>query len=102
MSHFSLISSWASDSSTIQTAESAYPEEVLLGLLDKNSYLCSMNVVISEKGQVTIPKLLRDRLGIKAGQVLEFEEDHGRLVAVKVHRRDPVDQLYGVLHLARL
>ena len=43
----------------------------------------AMKVIVSEKGQVTIPKHLRDRLGIKAGQVLEFHEESGRLVAVK-------------------
>jgi antitoxin PrlF len=48
-----------------------------------------MNAVVSEKGQVTIPKALRDRLGIHAGQVLAFEEEEGRLVARKVM---PADQ----------
>jgi len=40
--------------------------------------------VVSEKGQVTIPKQLRDRLGIQPGEVLEFEEDGGRLIADRV------------------
>jgi AbrB family looped-hinge helix DNA binding protein len=52
---------------------------------------------VSEKGQVTIPKPLRDRLGIRAGEVLVFEEDHGRLVATKQGGRDPVDAVYGIL-----
>lgn len=29
--------------------------------------------MVSEKGQVTIPKSLRERLGIKPGQMREFE-----------------------------
>ncbi|MGH8909386.1 MAG: AbrB/MazE/SpoVT family DNA-binding domain-containing protein [Egibacteraceae bacterium] len=58
-----------------------------------------MNCVVSEKGQVTIPKALRDRLGIKPGAVLEFSEEQGRLVAVKLRRQDPVDRVYGVLQL---
>ena len=33
-----------------------------------------MKAVVSEKGQVTIPKTLRDRLGIRPGQVLDFAE----------------------------
>ena len=45
---------------------------------------------VSERGQITIPKRLRERLGIAPGQVLEFEADHGRLVATKVNERDPV------------
>jgi antitoxin PrlF len=56
-----------------------------------------MRTVVSEKGQITIPKRLRDRLGIRAGEVLDFEEDHGRLVATKLTTRDAVDELFGVL-----
>jgi antitoxin PrlF len=56
---------------------------------------------VSERGQVTIPKSLRDRLGIAPGQVLEFEADHGRLVATKVTQRDPVDAVYGSLGSGR-
>lgn len=55
-----------------------------------------MKAVVSEKGQVTIPKPLRDRLGIKPGQVLEFEEQRGRLIARKVEGRDRVDSVYGI------
>ena len=58
-----------------------------------------MKAVVSEKGQVTIPKRLRERLGIRPGETLEFEEDEGRLVARKASDRDPVDELYGVLKL---
>ncbi|MFN2543345.1 MAG: AbrB/MazE/SpoVT family DNA-binding domain-containing protein [Actinomycetota bacterium] len=52
---------------------------------------------VSEKGQVTIPKAIRDRLGIRPGQVLEFREERGRLIATKAPRRDPVDEVYGIL-----
>lgn len=58
-----------------------------------------MKAIVSEKGQVTIPKALRDRLGIRPGEILEFEEDSGRLVAKKVVQRDALDELYGVLDL---
>lgn len=60
-----------------------------------------MNSVVSEKGQVTIPKALRERLGIKPGEMLDFTEEEGRLVAVKVRVRDPVDRVYGLLQLDR-
>jgi antitoxin PrlF len=56
-----------------------------------------MKTVVSAKGQVTIPKRLRERLGIQPGEVLDFEEDHGRLVATKLTTRDAVDKLLGVL-----
>jgi len=58
-----------------------------------------MKSVVSEKGQVTIPKALRDRLGIKPGEVLDFEAEGGRLVAKKAAPRDPVDAVYGLIRL---
>ena len=67
----------------------------------RNVYPDGMKAIVSEKGQVTIPKQLRDRLGIEPGAVLEFDEEHGRLVARKLRRRDPVDRVYGVLDLGR-
>ena len=47
-----------------------------------------MKAVVSEKGQVTIPKACRDRLGLQTGSVLDFEARDGKLVAVK---RQPED-----------
>ena len=58
-----------------------------------------MNAKVSEKGQVTIPKEIRDRLGIQPGAVLDFEAVGGELVARKTVGRDPVDALYGALVL---
>ncbi len=58
-----------------------------------------MNAVVSEKGQVTIPKPLRDRLGLEPGQVLDFREEDGRLVAVKLPREDPVASVFGIVEL---
>jgi len=60
-----------------------------------------MKTTVSERGQVTIPKRLRERLGIRPGQVLDFQEEEGRLVATKDVRQDPVDAVYGVLRLKR-
>jgi antitoxin PrlF len=57
-----------------------------------------MKSTVSEKGQVTIPKALRDKLGLRAGQVLEFEARGGALVGRK--RKGPgraVDRLFGIL-----
>ena len=59
-----------------------------------------MKAVVSEKGQVTIPKPLRARLGIKPGAVLDFETEGGRLVARKAETRDPVEAAWGILKLS--
>jgi AbrB family looped-hinge helix DNA binding protein len=47
-----------------------------------------MKSVVSEKGQVTIPKALRDRLGLRAGTSLDFQAEGGRLVATKAIDED--------------
>jgi antitoxin PrlF len=60
-----------------------------------------MKAVLSEKGQVTIPKPLRERLGLRPGQILDFHEDRGRLVGTKHPREDPIEKVYGVLRMGR-
>jgi AbrB family looped-hinge helix DNA binding protein len=52
---------------------------------------------VGERGQVTIPKRLRDRLRIKPGTELQFSEEHGRLIAVKSGGIDPVSEVLGCL-----
>jgi len=54
-----------------------------------------MNAILSEKGQITIPKALRERLGLTTGSVLEFEEESGRLVVRKVRNLDPLIKWRG-------
>ena len=60
-----------------------------------------MKSIVSEKGQVTIPKVLRERLGLGPGQVLDFRERKGRLIAEKLPPQDAVSGIYGILHLGR-
>jgi AbrB family looped-hinge helix DNA binding protein len=61
-----------------------------------------MKTTVSEKGQITIPKSLRVRLGIRTGQILDVQEDRGRLVMSKPARSgDAIDKLYGILRLGR-
>ncbi len=56
----------------------------------RNYYNSGMNTTVSEKGQITIPKALRERLGIRRGTVLEVDAVDGALVARK---REPEDVL---------
>lgn len=60
-----------------------------------------MKTTVSEKGQITIPKPLRVRLGLRKGQVLEVREERGKLVLAKRHSRDAIDEVYGILNLGR-
>ncbi len=57
--------------------------------------------VVSERGQVVIPKRLRLRLGFEPGQVIECREDKGRLIMTKAVDEDPVDSVYGILKTDR-
>ena len=48
---------------------------------------------VTSKGQVTIPKPVRDRLGIVTGSIVDFElAPDGRVVLVKVGGKPPVSR----------
>ena len=47
-----------------------------------------MRATVSQRGGVTIPKSCRDKLGLEAGTVLDFEVEDGVLVARKVQPED--------------
>jgi antitoxin PrlF len=61
-----------------------------IDFLSRNSYYKSMKTIVSEKGQITIPKAVRDKLGIVPGTVLEVDSVEGKLVAVK---KEPLDAI---------
>jgi len=57
----------------------------------------NFNRALDEKQRVAIPKRLRDRLGLRPGTVLDFEETGGRLVGQKLVPADHLDELLGIL-----
>lgn len=65
------------------------------------TYYINMHSRMGERGQITIPKVLRDRLGLRPGQVVRFEESEGGIVIRKQMSRDPVDAVYGILETHR-
>ena len=54
-----------------------------------------MKTVVSEKGQVTIPKRIRDELGLVPGSILDFEEEAGKIVVRKVVHENPISAWRG-------
>lgn len=52
---------------------------------------------VSEKGQVTIPKQLRLRFGIRPGEEVAFREQDGRIVLEKVAVASRFEEFYGIL-----
>jgi antitoxin PrlF len=59
-----------------------------------------LRATLTSKGQLTIPKDVRERLGLKSGDrvVFEFERDSVRL---KVERRRSLEELKGSLPATR-
>jgi AbrB family looped-hinge helix DNA binding protein len=61
-----------------------------------------MKSSVSEKGQVTIPKPIREKLGLRPGSVLEFQTKNGVLVGKKSDpAADPIAAVTGIIDLDR-
>ena len=57
--------------------------KVLVALLEAN-----MAATVTSKGQITIPKAVREQLGIGPGSVIDFERtEDGRVVLVKAGKK---------------
>jgi antitoxin PrlF len=54
-----------------------------------------MKTTVSEKGQITIPKALREKLGLRPGTVLDFNAVEGRLIGVKKEQDDRIGRWLG-------
>lgn len=63
----------------------------------RKSYSRGMHSTITEKGQVTIPKHLRQRMGMKPGQKVVFEEQAGGVMLRAVVDKDPLRDLLGLV-----
>ena len=56
-----------------------------------------MKAKINTKGQITIPSSLRKKLGLKPGQILEFDQDAPFLKAVKEVDKERMRSVIGRL-----
>lgn len=54
-----------------------------------------MTATLSEKGQVTIPKPIRDDLGLAPGAILDFIEEDGRIIVRKIVPENPISAWRG-------
>ncbi len=54
-----------------------------------------MKTTVSEKGQVTIPKAIREKLGLRPGTVLDLTAVEGKLIGVKKEQEDPISRWLG-------
>lgn len=54
-----------------------------------------MKTTVSEKGQITIPKSIRDSMGVGPGTILDVEEGEGGIILRKREETDPIRQWLG-------
>ena len=54
-----------------------------------------MKAILSEKGQITVPKACRESLGLRTGTVLDFIVLEGKLVGAKLDPIDPIHKWRG-------
>ena len=52
---------------------------------------------VTSKGQITLPKKVRDDLGVLPGETVGFEERDGIFLIKKAVRKSPFDKWAGVL-----
>lgn len=71
-----------------RVADGAAARECALEIAGRNSYNFSMKTTISEKGQITIPKAVRQALGLRAGTIIDVRIDRGAFVGTKVNSED--------------
>jgi len=60
-------------------------------------YMGGVTAKVTTKGQVTLPKEVRERIGIEAGDVIDFEEKKGVYILKKKAKPSPFDKWMGYL-----
>jgi len=56
---------------------------------------------VTSKGQITIPKNIRDNLGLRPGEKVSFEEKEGVCYLKRAVRKSPFDKWKGKLEMLK-
>ena len=56
-----------------------------------------MYMIVNTKGQIVIPKSIRDQFGIQPGQEVEFKAENGKLVLIKNGSKQAIRRWAGKL-----
>ena len=70
-----------------------------IDLRGRNSYSSGMKTTISEKGQITIPKAIREQAGIKPGQLVTFLVKHGVIHLVPVLSIEELQDIFRGMNI---
>lgn len=71
----------------------------ILDIESMNTYFKSMKTVVSERGQITLPKAIRTKLGIRPGTIIEFELVRDKIIGTKREPEDALRKWRGMGHL---
>jgi AbrB family looped-hinge helix DNA binding protein len=72
----------------------------ILTILVRNEILTGgvmLSTKVTSKGQITIPKKVRDKLGISQGERILFHEENGVFYIKKWVKKSPFDKWMGYL-----
>ncbi|MXZ42358.1 MAG: AbrB/MazE/SpoVT family DNA-binding domain-containing protein [Caldilineaceae bacterium SB0666_bin_21] len=68
------------------------------GMINENRNSYEIDMKISERGQITIPKELRDRFGMNKDVEVEITPTkHGLLIQKRTAAQHPVEKISGIL-----
>ncbi|MEW6067134.1 MAG: AbrB/MazE/SpoVT family DNA-binding domain-containing protein [Nitrospirota bacterium] len=56
---------------------------------------------VTSKGQITLPKKVRDKMGVQSGEGISFEEKDGVFYIKKAVKKSPFDRWVGRLKAQR-
>ena len=70
--------------------------DAILDNKSMNTYYKSMKTTVSERGQITLPKAIRTKLGIRPGTIIEFEIVLGKIIGTKKEPEDALRKWRGV------
>ena len=60
-----------------------------------------MGTSVTSKGQVTIPKKVRDYLGIRRGSIVEFRLEDGKVVLFRAGAKKPKSRLAHLVGIGK-
>jgi AbrB family looped-hinge helix DNA binding protein len=71
-----------------------YPQRIF----PMNQVIDTIEGTVSPKHQITIPSVIRDALGLRSGDKIEFKLEKGNVLELRVKRPTPSDTIHTILN----